>query len=394
MSHTRLVKRSGKEGRMAHNPSLPHRLTSVIRGSGTRLYGREPELALLKDAVQRARRGKSSKPRDLHEEEEGQQRKEEGRQRPLIVLVAGESGSGKSALLEAAFAGNGNTILYGPGKFDEDKLMHQKPYAALINCLSQICDDMALHDEGKLQHEKQRKLRRKKFEVDGFKESDDFLYGKALRRHLATTELATLTTFLPDLEKVLSISNSVSDDEDAKKELPNGDDNADHIAPLVRKKGSLGIKAFGNTDQDVPLVRKKGSLGIQGLSPPPRTPQPSRSKTPPSSRWNRSSAPSRRFGSALPLLCFGSSLPQLISQKSTNSQRTASSNGSQRHDSVMASRRISSFTSTTKLAYAIQCFLVVIARPERPVVLNLDDLQVSSSLIVSCFQDSLFCFRF
>ena len=389
---------------MAHNPPQPHRLTSVIRGSGTRLYGREPELALLKDAIQRARRGKSSKPRGNHEAEDGQERKEEGRQRPMIVLVAGKSGSGKSALLEAAFAGNCNTTLYGSGKFDEGKLIHQKPHAALINCLSQICDEMARHDEGKQQKERQRKLHGKKFAVDGDKEKDDFLYGKALRRHLTTTEIATLTTFLPDLEKVLSITNSANDDGDVRKELPNGDENTDQNVPKLRKQGSLGIQALpppqpSRSNTPPPRTPQPST----SKTPKPRTPQRSRSKTPPPSRWNRTSAPSRwnrtsipsrRFGSALPLRFFGSSLPQLISQESKLSQGTVSSNSSQRHDSIMASRRIVSFTSTTKLAYAIRCFLVVIARPERPVVLNLDDLQVSSPLLVSCFQVFLFCFGF
>lgn len=76
------------------------------------LVGREPELALLRAALARAAAGE-----------------------PSVVLVGGETGVGKTALVRALTAGQSTTVLYGAClPVVEDPL----PYAPLIQALRRL----------------------------------------------------------------------------------------------------------------------------------------------------------------------------------------------------------------------------------------------------------------
>ena len=92
-------------------PRLTHKL---CRG---KLYGRDSELQLLRDVLHKAVQNHTAQ----------------------LVFVGGSSGTGKTTLIQRAFRENSD-CLYGSGKFQERS--EAKPYAALINCISELCQNI------------------------------------------------------------------------------------------------------------------------------------------------------------------------------------------------------------------------------------------------------------
>ena len=88
-----------------------------------KLYGRDTELKVLRNALERA--------------------KESGRPAGL-VFVSGNSGTGKSTLIEHAFQGE-ESCIFGLGKFDQRR--DPKPFAELFRCLSDMCQRLSQSQE-------------------------------------------------------------------------------------------------------------------------------------------------------------------------------------------------------------------------------------------------------
>ena len=133
------------------------------------LYGRDKELSALKEAYRAAA------------VEDGQ---------PQRVLLGGVSGSGKSALVQAAFGkqqdNQTNKWLFGRGKFEQTASSYQ-PYQSLAQCLSEVC----------------RQILTGKSHVHKYRER--------FRETLDSEEIDLLTSLVPEIADLYSSSSGAQE---------------------------------------------------------------------------------------------------------------------------------------------------------------------------------------
>ena len=157
-----------------------------------KLYGRQAEIEQLHEVLRRARNSN---------------------EKTQVALVAGDGGVGKSALLSEVFH-DSKRCLHGTGKFEQERRSEMsKPYTVLMNCLSQVCRQMILHDDSAF------------VAYSDGDESDDSMidetatiataiaatstskYASRIRNQLKPEDIARLACFVPEISALLRLSD-------------------------------------------------------------------------------------------------------------------------------------------------------------------------------------------
>jgi histidine kinase len=126
--------RSTSGGGSEHHTSSLTELSDVVRlgDTGGKLYGRSQELGLLEAVLQRV----------VAEEQCQDDTGTSSSIKHEIVLVSGESGAGKSALVrtfrDSVRQSNGQSAFFVEGKFDQNQDTG-RPYSAIVDAVTQLC---------------------------------------------------------------------------------------------------------------------------------------------------------------------------------------------------------------------------------------------------------------
>lgn len=113
------------------------------------------------------------------------------------ILITGESGTGKTQLVNTAFrSGSQQQCLLGHGKLEQQGCS-RKPYAALVDCFSDLCQAMLrladCSDNNK-----------------GNNNTDNADYPALLRNNLAPSQLQELASLMPQINKLVEIEEDSS----------------------------------------------------------------------------------------------------------------------------------------------------------------------------------------
>ena len=145
--------------------------------------------------------------------------------RPQIVMLAGGSGTGKTALISKAFH-NSNKCLYGVGEFEQETQSHTKtPYTALMHCLSHICREMIHHDYNTIIN-------------DPDSNQINVIYASRIRDQIKKEEIARLSTFIPELAQLLALDG---DGDEGGNDHCNGD-GCDIDTATISQTGTISPK--------------------------------------------------------------------------------------------------------------------------------------------------------